>query len=164
MIYNKTELTAFVWEVINKYMSIILDKLGFNEEPENLSIKISDTYDYALGACYAHFANKDDKNELSKAIIVLYPWNIMWIKISDWLRLPRLCSFSRKLLERRIIYVLAHELRHYWQYYTGEHKKQRHLSKMLPQRMNLLEVDAEKWAENFLSVYGLKPKIANLSN
>ncbi|WP_066637859.1 hypothetical protein [Desulfolucanica intricata] len=162
MILRTKDITPIVWDLTNKYLLIILKKLGFREKPQNLIIKTSETYDYALGVCLAFF-NKDTMNELSAAVVVIYPSNIIWLKIFNWLRIPRLCMFSRILLERKILYVLAHELRHYWQYYTGEYKKHRQLSKFFPRSINMLEVDAEKWAEEFIRVYSFLPKISSLS-
>ncbi|OPX83781.1 MAG: hypothetical protein A4E53_04383 [Pelotomaculum sp. PtaB.Bin104] len=71
--------------------------------------------------------------------------------------------FSKRLLERKVLHVLAHELRHFWQYYTGEHRKYHRITKGIYQKVHLLEIDAEKWAEEFLSAYVLKPRITSLS-
>lgn len=159
---NKKELTSIVFDVINRYLIFILNKLGYKDKPENLSLKISDTYDHALGICFAFFKDYE-KTNLAEAVIVLYPSNIIWLKILDWLWLPRLCMFSRKLLEKRILYVLAHELRHFWQYHTGTHKKQRKSLRFLSFGYDSMEADAEKWAQEFLSIYWSKPRISGLS-
>ena len=159
---TQNEIISITLDVINKNTPVILNKLGFKEKPENLLFRICDTYDHALGMCTAFFKDQE-KNELLETVIILYPSNIIWIKILDRIWLPRLCRFSRKLFERKVLHVLAHELRHFWQYYTGEHKEYRKLSKFLPRKIRLIEIDAEKWAEEFLLVYGLQPKIANLS-
>ncbi|GBF34799.1 hypothetical protein DCCM_3919 [Desulfocucumis palustris] len=159
---TKKDILSLTSEIINKNTPVILNKLGFKEQPGYLKFKISESYDDALGMCFAIFKD-DEKTQLQEAVIILYPFNMLWINFLDWIRLPRICKFSRRLFERKVLHVLAHELRHFWQYYTGEHKKYSRLSRFLPSKMRLIELDAEKWAEDFLTVYGLKPRIANLS-
>lgn len=162
MLLAKTEILSIARDVVNRYVMFILNKLGFGDKPENLSIRLGDSYDDAFGICLTYFKDQE-KNELAGAVVVLYLSNITCIKIFDWLRLPRLCMFSKRLLERKILHVLAHELRHFWQYYTGEHKKYRRMTKGIYRKVLMLEVDAENWAEEFLSAYVLKPRIASLS-
>lgn len=159
---TSNDILSLTSEIINNNTPIILNKLGFKEEPKNLKFKICESYDDALGMCFAIFKD-NDRTELLEAVIILYPHNMIRINILDWITLPRLCKFSRKLFERKVLRVLAHELRHFWQYYTGEHKEYHQLSRFLPSKMRLIEIDAEKWAEEFLMVYGLKPRIASLS-
>lgn len=156
------EIISITQEIINKNTPIILRKLGYSDQPDILRLKISESYDYATGICLA-FYKDHDRNELKEVVVILYPSNIIWLKLLDWLRLPRLCMFSRKLFEKMVIQVLAHELRHFWQYYTGEYKKYSRLSRFLPRSMSLFEVDAENWAQEYLNVYGLCPRIASLS-
>ncbi|MFZ5643098.1 MAG: hypothetical protein ACOY46_05875 [Bacillota bacterium] len=159
---GENEIISIAREVINENTSFILKKLGFIEKPHNLKLKICESYDDALGMCFAYFKD-NDKKELTEAVVILYPSNMIWIKISDRIRLPRISKFSQKLFERKVLHVLAHELRHFWQYHTGEHREYHRLSKFLPGKVHLIELDAEKWAEDFLSVYGFIPRIANLS-
>lgn len=83
-------------------------------------------------------------------MVVLYLSNITRLKIFNWLSLPRLCMFSRKLLERKILHVPAHGLSHFWQYYTGEHREYRSLTKSICRKVRILEMDAGNWAEEFL--------------
>lgn len=162
MILEKSEVMSISRDVINRYALFILNKLGFREKPENLSVRLGDSYDHAFGMCFAFFRDQE-KNELGWAVVVIYLSNITCIKIFDWLRLPRLCMFSRKLLERKVLHVLAHELRHFWQYYTGEHLEYRKPAKVIPRTVCVLEADAESWAEYFLSAYISNPRIAHLS-
>lgn len=162
MLLARSEIMSVAKEVINQYIMFILKKLGIWEKPENLIVKLGDSCDDMFGTCLTYFKDQK-KNELAGAVVVLYINNITCIKILDWFRLPRLCMFSKKLLKRKILHVLAHELRHFWQYYTGEHKKYPRMTKGISQKVYLLEVDAENWAEEFLSAYVLKPKIARLS-
>ncbi|MFZ5649146.1 MAG: DUF6782 family putative metallopeptidase [Bacillota bacterium] len=162
MLLAKSEIMAIARDVVNRYVLFILNKLGFREKPENLSVRLGDSCDDAFGMCFAFFRDQE-KSDLAGAVVVLYLSNITCIKIFDWLRLPRPCMFSRKLLERRVLHVLAHELRHFWQYYTGEHREYRRFTKSIYREVRMLEVDAENWAEEFLSAYVLKPRIAGLS-
>ncbi|MDD3654458.1 MAG: hypothetical protein PHO01_09780 [Desulfotomaculaceae bacterium] len=162
MLLAKSEIMSIAKEVIDRYILFILKKLGIWEKPENLCVRLADANDDAFGVCLTYFKDQE-KNELAAAVVVLYLSNITCIRIFNWFRLPRLCMFSKKLLERKILHVLAHELRHYWQYYTGEHKKYHRMTKGIYQKVLLLEVDAENWAEEFLSAYVLKPRIAWLS-
>lgn len=159
---NAHEIVILTQEIINRNTPIILSKLGYTNQPDILKLKISESYDYATGICLA-FYKDHDRNELKEVTVILYPSNIIWLKLLDWLRLPRLCMFSRKLFEKTVIRVLAHELRHFWQYYTGKYKEYRRLSRFLPRGMSLFEADAENWAREYLDVYCLCPRIANLS-
>jgi len=163
MLLAKSEIVSIAKDVVNRYVMFILNKLGFGEKPENLSIRLGDSCHDAFGVCITYYKDQE-KNELVGAVVVLYLSNITSIKIFNWLRLPRLCMFSKRLLERKVLHVLAHELRHFWQYYTGEHKKYRfRMTKGIYRKVLMLEVDAENWAEEFLSAYVLKPRIASLS-
>ena len=156
------ELFSRTSEIINENLLAILSKLGFREMPENLSLKISQEYGQAYGLCLALFKD-EHRSQLLEAVVVLYPSNMLWLKVFDWLHLPRLCMFSRRLFKRRVLHVLAHELRHFWQYYSGEHREYHRLSQFLPRSMRLVELDADRWAEDYLLVYGANPRLAGLS-
>lgn len=95
---------------------------------------------------------------LGSGEIELFPCMAMQIKTNKRLvGIPAaglVVRLFRKAIERHMIFVLAHELRHYWQYYTNTAYTREGSTgavNFMPYSMRWEEIDANEFAEEYLN-------------
>jgi hypothetical protein len=160
------------YHVRNTHASAILkelDMLGKNDgilgrikihEEVNLTDKLlSMVYGHMT---YGHYLTEEEsrlahKYRMHSATIHLRPLShfTVFTDQGDVVMTPKIVHFfiSKKRFERIMIHTLAHELRHYWQLYTGEIYKHGVIVRgvdITPYKHSWREKDADSFASKYL--------------
>jgi hypothetical protein len=154
-------------EVVAKHASNILKELGLDKDNDGIldrivvSSKIGDSIPNAhfiydcrqngfmgmRGSSYVPYSGK----------IELFPGMQMNMNIGKRLiGVPArglLTHLFNKRIERTLIFLLAHELRHYWQYYTGTINTKMggiRTAQLMPYEHRWEEIDANEFASQYM--------------
>ena len=123
---------AITEEVVREQAPLILKELGLESDNDLILDRIIEISPFAMMS----YINK--KGELKSRS-----------RFARFLLSGPLSEYYRRLAT----FILAHELRHYWQFYTGEYfKNEMHLGgrPMLPYNMQWGEKDANKFAAKYM--------------
>lgn len=159
----ETRLMAIAEEVIAEHSAPILEALGMTEDNDGILDKITASTEVTPetpGGVFVHqqmvkgFMGMHGVSYVKgSGSIVLYPLTGIYSQKKDGMKKVWFASaFSLLfswLVKKHLTFILAHELRHYWQYYTGTVYKQGDYvgsTRFTPYSMRWEEIDANNWA------------------
>lgn len=156
-------------EVVSEYAAVIAEDLGITHDGILDRIVVSDKLvlegeDVVRGVCEAGCYTYGFNQVVYKkgtARIELYPYTFItyFTKKNEPKRMSGLFYFFfKKKLKKELLLVLAHEMRHAWQYTTGEIFKHKFMGKhsYLPYKYCWEEKDANEYADKFIKSKGVK--------
>lgn len=163
----ETRLMLLAEKVIAEHGAPILEALGMTDNNDGILDKITVSKEvntdtpagvFISGQRSKGFMGRHGVSYVKgSGSIVLYPLTAFHVAKGETVRkIPFasiLCLLFRKGIERHLIEIFAHELRHYWQYSTGVvYQKGDYLgsSRFTPYSMRWEEKDANEWAAAYL--------------
>jgi hypothetical protein len=148
-------------EVVEEHAPSILTRLGFYIDDEVLNrftFSTETTKDTPLGRCTVTTLEEryGGRSEYVKgsARITIYPVRFLYrlTRHKELIRRP-FARFFKNSLRKRMIRVLAHELRHYWQHESGEIERNEASAFgiiIMPYEVRWSERDADDFAKEYL--------------
>ena len=168
---NTTEINKVLTiteEVVKEHAPLILKELGLDKDNDGILERISVTSkvgeDVPQGYCKVRIIRRNLLGEpvyiQGTAAIDLNPLAFL-VRINNKGRMKMMPKFIRsflingmeRYLRRLMTFVLAHELRHYQQYYTGLYfEKEAHFggASLMPYSMRWCEKDANEFAKQYV--------------
>lgn len=161
-------LALLAEKVIAEHSSLILEQLGLATDNDGILERITASREEVTTETPAGLFSSQQRSRgfmgrlgvsyiKGSGEITLYPITAMHSVKGDTVkRMPfasAICLAFSKMLEKQLIFVLAHELRHYWQYYTGtvyEKGDYTGSARFMPYSMRWEEKDADQWALEYL--------------
>jgi hypothetical protein len=151
-------------EIVKVYAPQILKQLGLEENDgilDRISVSEEVSVTTPYGVCQTTIRQKGfmgvhgQEYVEGTARITLYPLMFFHYpnKKGELKKLPFPVRFMKNKLRKAIIFTLAHELRHYWQYTTGEyfeHELQLGGISLMPYQHRWCERDANEFGSKFV--------------
>ena len=167
MYMTNEKLMKEAQEVINLHAPIILKELGLEDNDGILErIFVSDTKNDANNALITKEVRKTvrygqvvrQEYVVGSAFIDINPLVSFYYEGKDGAvkSEPFVMRFFRKTIRQNILFTLAHELRHYWQYHSGEIFKNELMMngiKALSYERQWCERDANQFGVEYLSKF-----------
>ena len=163
--FVKKQFAKLTEEVIKAHAADILEQLGLStnndgildrivvstETGENLPLAIMESVTVTQG-----FFRNNPSYQKGSAQIIIYPcMRYCFVsKKKGFVEMPIIglaMLLFKKKLKREMAIDLAHELRHYWQYYTGEKYRNYKYDRMLPYEHRWEEKDANQFSYQYVS-------------
>jgi hypothetical protein len=153
--------------IVKVQAPLILKDLGLEENDGILDrIVVTDKVGLRIpeGFCNAQieirrrgFVEESKTYIVGSAFIEINPLNYFFCmtKKGELKKAPFIIRLFKSRLRRAVLFTLAHELRHYWQHYTGEYYKNELMmfgKSLMPYEMRWCEEDANKFARKHIEV------------
>lgn len=168
MIMTDKRIMELANEVVDTYASDMLHQLGLSNNNDGILNRISVTdkigdeipqgiFNYVQES-KGFMGMKGCSYVKESGNIEINVMQCLHAKINGKLRrIPLvnvIATLTRNNLKKMFVFILAHELRHYWQFYTGEiyetdHGKIGGIS-FMPYEWRWEEKDANEWARNYV--------------
>lgn len=155
-------------EVVAEHAPEILTRLGFAIDDEilnKISVLAENEDETPHGVCNVRISHNIFKSGTEKyvegsASINLYPatFFVYRKKNGRYAQLPFFARLFGKQIRRMFIHTLAHELRHYWQYDSGEYFRNESTffgRSFMPYEWRWCEKDANQFAREYLVSKGI---------
>lgn len=168
MFISDEKAMVLAQEVVDKYTTIILQELGVESDGIEDRITISDDITNIPNATIykdeygCNMVTPDSYYQLYRtgsARITIYAINILGYRNKyGELKTPWFLRLSKKLYKGQVLFGLAHELRHYWQFISSEYYKKEldailGVNFIIPYELKWCEKDANEFADKIVRKY-----------
>lgn len=170
---TNTQLIALTNEVITTHAFPILQELGLEKDNDGILGKISASSQIGEDTPEGIFMSEIRKVGLmgmkgtsyvkGSGSITIYPIMLKMFKkkngdLGTNLLISLIISLFAKQVKKQLVFILAHEMRHYWQYYTNTvFTKGDYIggTRFTPYSMRWEEKDANDWAKAYIEKRGI---------
>lgn len=152
-------------QIVKVHAPLILKELGLEENDgilDRIYVSAEREASTPHGICESKMRKTsmfdNGSYEVGSASITIYPLTFLQYmnKKGKIKQAPFFFRFLKPIIRRVIVFTLAHELRHYWQYVTGEYYDKELMfmgSSILPYELRWCEKDANTFGKQYKYKY-----------